>query len=718
MAVNAEVNWLGQQRVDVPHMRLVESGVRYDFDALSYALVGDAGFIVRGFEVLGSPIGAKANAIIVRAAGSKIIHPLASESGSVFAVPTDRSNEILDSTINARMQGSCQPSSTNYIGIDLKRSADATTADIVQFLDSSENEETPQKVPLRRTLDYVWVVSQVDFTFNRSLIPWAIVTTDDKNAVTAFTDARSLLGRLAPGGSVTTEIIPYGWPGGRPKNEVTATSVIAGDKSLRSLKEWMNGVMTRLWELGGGQYWYSLTADRNVQLHTGATVFTSTGESFEVVSGNLHWKGVSFGFDNSTRFTVDVADQLTDVAGLTDLADGECIYVDLDRSTVSTIWAQKGSLTSLGGSSRPGQRWVIASRIGSSYYVSGQPWPVGGSSSIATVAHYGMIRTNLDADTPAPVAASIDTSTDGIQGSVTGAGVSRNTDIGSARLYNSAGDLQIGRGEDAGDQDIKIVTDGQRSTMVMGQGDEDYPILQVVRGGGTYGNSPQSGFTPGCTPFDLGNGIAQFEGGHAWSLKSIMYLPVRPTLSNALVLPRVSQVKYFLKQNKVWKYPVVWMACSLDGFTWTWNGTTKTLTRTDTGELVFDVANSPSLADRVLINVDGFAYNGIYTVSNLGGGSEYAELTLDIDSGGVGSVEALGLGFDIFDGSAVRITSGDHYGGMCAVMDAPAIAQTVDQSVYLWRSTDSTTVDEYCVMWEDGSYTTLASGPEYDGLSS
>ena len=302
MAVNAELNFLGQQRVDIPALRMLESGVRYDFDALAYSLVGEASYIVKGFEVLSIDLGiTEATKISVQVAGSRLLHPLASESGSIFAVPSNRPIEVLDPNLSSRMQGACQPSSVNFIGIDLIKSADSSTADIVQFLDPSQNTESPIKVPLRRTLDYKFIITKTDFSYNRSVAPVAIVTTDAQNRVTAFKDARSLLGRLNPGGSYNNDISVYGWPGGRLES---STNAIAGDKSLTSLKSWMNAVMTRLHELGGGQYWFSLAADRNVHLHTGKTFFNGTGESFEIITGtpfdHLHWQGLSFSFDNSS----------------------------------------------------------------------------------------------------------------------------------------------------------------------------------------------------------------------------------------------------------------------------------------------------------------------------------------------------------------------------------------------------------------------------------
>ena len=88
MASLGEFNWLGQGRVDIPHLRMIESGVRGDLDALGYMLVGDGCQIVKGWELLSDPTGKEPSLLTFKVAGSKLIHPLASDSGSIFAVPS------------------------------------------------------------------------------------------------------------------------------------------------------------------------------------------------------------------------------------------------------------------------------------------------------------------------------------------------------------------------------------------------------------------------------------------------------------------------------------------------------------------------------------------------------------------------------------------------------------------------------------------------------
>jgi hypothetical protein len=278
--INRQTNFLGQMRVDVPHLRALESSVAADFDVLGgEVLAGRQPLVVKGFKVnMTGAVGVAASALQVQVAGSLILHHGASVSGSVFSVPDDRADEVLSST-NPRVSGSFTASQTNYVGVDLSRSADDDTSDTVQFLDADSKKEVAKTVPLARTLDYRFVISTTDFTSQPNVLPIAKVVTDSANNVVSVADARNLMFRLGSGGDSPDNQHEFPWNGTRYEN--TGGDVFSGgDKAPESFKDWMDAVMTRLWEIGGGEFWYSATADRNVTMIWTGTTFTN-GENFE-----------------------------------------------------------------------------------------------------------------------------------------------------------------------------------------------------------------------------------------------------------------------------------------------------------------------------------------------------------------------------------------------------------------------------------------------------
>ncbi len=411
MSVTRSKNWVAGQRVDVPHLREVDSSVAGDFDVLAgHILAGNVSLIVNGFRILTTGlVGQPATTIQVVTAGSGLIHPLATSSGSIHKVPEDRDTEVL-STTNARVTGSFTTSAVNYIGIDLVRVADDDTSDTVQFIDEATRQEVPKRVPLAKTMDYKIHVSTQDFTSTPGLAPLAIVTTDASNNVVTVQDARDLFFRLGDGGTLPDGLATYVWP----DRTEAADNFESGDKSLASFKEWVDAVLTRIWELGGGEYWYSPTADRNVRMIRTGSAIVSSGDWFAWDGTNVSWQGLKVIFDNSTGYYNEIKDQIATSAGLTDLADGECIYVDLDRtqnlSGGSALQPVKAVMSTLGTPSVPGSRFVFLWRIGSEVFSRDGQWKVNAALPPATTSAIGAVKLNqTPGSSSAPVVPAIDT---------------------------------------------------------------------------------------------------------------------------------------------------------------------------------------------------------------------------------------------------------------------------------------------------------------------
>jgi hypothetical protein len=396
-----QFNWQNAQRVDVPHLRLVESAVTADFQLLAgQILAGGKPVVVRGFTipvagVIGNPA---ANLSLLTAAGM-LLHPTAAESGSVFSVPSSQAPEVLNAS-NAKVKGSFVPG-TNYVGIDLVRSSDAASADSVRILSDATHLEFPQTLPLGRTLGYRIYIQTTDFDHALNVLPVALVVVDANGNVTSVTDARQMAFRLGQGGTAPAGRTPWTSLANRAEPGIVADAghVIdpfsGGDKSIGSFREWMSAVMTRLWEVGGGVYWYSPSAERDLKLNLNpATKFAQTGENWFWDGTNLLWQGIRYLFANGVAAAWNkVADQTVALPGKTDLLDGDCLYIDLDRTqNAVALVVTKAQYASLPAPTIPGSRRVIAWREFGSVYVDGERIPVNTGGLHASTTVFGIAK--------------------------------------------------------------------------------------------------------------------------------------------------------------------------------------------------------------------------------------------------------------------------------------------------------------------------------------
>lgn len=397
MSVLRNLNILSQMRLDVPHIRLLESGVAGDFDVVvGRATAGSKPLVVKGFTINGTT-GVSAATLQLAVADSIAFNVNASESGSFIWVPSDQPNEVLDGATNDKVIGSFAASSVNYIGLDWVRLPDASTADLVKFKDPATNEEEDRLVPLGKTLQYRIVISTIPFSSQLNVVPIAKVVTNGFNNVTSITDARNMMFRLGSGGDNPNQFSSYNWPQGRYE-----TSFSGGDKAILSQKDWNNAIMTRIWELGGGQNWYSPSADRNVEYTNYGAPFTN-GEYFTFNSGSgaVTWQGIRFFFDGGTGVSPPTFNEVE--AGGGTILDGQVVFVDLDRTQnrvagVNGLTASIANLANLGTGSMPGNRWVIAWRVGTLLYTRNWRYPVGTIFQPATTSSLGVVKLNQAPD--------------------------------------------------------------------------------------------------------------------------------------------------------------------------------------------------------------------------------------------------------------------------------------------------------------------------------
>jgi hypothetical protein len=399
------MNWVGGMRVDVSHLRMVESAVTAELQLLAgQVLAGGQPVVVSGFTIAPGGIGQLAINLKLLVAGGSVIHATATEPGSLFQMPGYASAQQLNPS-NANVSGSFIPG-TNYIGIDLVRSADPTTADTVVLLSDTTGREFQQRMPLGRTLGLKIVVSSTSFSSQPTVLPIASVFVSAAMNVTSVTDCRPMAFRLALGGSSPSALQPFTQLATRVEPAVTSTTnlvdpFVGGDKGITSLRDWMGLVMTRLWESSSGAYWYSPGGQQDIKLSLDPSAkYTGTTNWFwDSATGNLYWGGVRYIFPSDGTGVVSnyVTNHLTALPGTTDLADGECLYVELDRRvTQGSLTPVKCQISALPRTGVPGAIRVFAWRVGSDVYVDGQTAPVSGSNSTsvanATTSSYGTVK--------------------------------------------------------------------------------------------------------------------------------------------------------------------------------------------------------------------------------------------------------------------------------------------------------------------------------------
>lgn len=356
MGVQRRVNWISQQRVDVPDMRSVESAVSNDFDQLIQAFVTgtEQGYIMRGFNLLmAGAIGGAANGLQMKVDPGALLHIAASQSGTVLMVPDGTPAQVLNAATNTNVQGAFSPSSVNYVTIDYLRFIDDTTSAQVFLWDPTANDETTINAPRAQILKFVINVSTSTPTPN--LLPIAVILTDAGNNVQTITDARWMLCRLGSGGTTPNPFFVYPWTQGRTENPVTSGSnsidpFTGGDKNIGSLKEWMNAVMTSLKEIKGTTYWYSTSSSGSLESlreDLGNTVITGSGDISHGILPNASPILVTTGNISSG------SNLLTSLASTAGISDGDVIMgngipmgtiiLDITGSTVTM--SQEATLT-------------------------------------------------------------------------------------------------------------------------------------------------------------------------------------------------------------------------------------------------------------------------------------------------------------------------------------------------------------------------------------
>lgn len=304
MGVRRRQIFRGSQRVDVPHLRSIESALSNDFDELLKGWVTGEGnqYVIRGFEInMTGAIGSSASGLQVIVASSSVFNGPSKQSGTFYTVPSNALPEVLNSVTNSKVSGGFTPNAVNYVGLEYERIVDDATSDTVYFWNATSKNEFSSNVPLAQTMRYKFVITTSVWAAN--VVPIARVNVDVAGNVVSVTDQRPLMYRLGTAGRGNPDpSYVYPWNNqteGRLENNPTSTSSTispfrGGDKQIYSMKEWFDAIMSSLKEIKGTTYWYSENAGGSlVRLRQDLANTVVTGRGFishdDTVAGKINW---------------------------------------------------------------------------------------------------------------------------------------------------------------------------------------------------------------------------------------------------------------------------------------------------------------------------------------------------------------------------------------------------------------------------------------------
>lgn len=338
MAVLGRVLFSSAERVDLPDLLSIDSYAAGDWRYFLQSLVGSTKpYILSGFDVInpGGSIGLPACSI--RVADSVVYYPGSSAGPFFYGLPEGNQN-------SEPLVPQLRTNAVNYVYLTL--GTFDTASDTRAFWDPDRNGgdggEFTQDVNTESVIQAQINVSTGSFPANT--VPVAIIEMGP-STILSITDARDMMFRLGTGGispDPSNNFIFPNLPASQyARNEpATSTSSISdpnpfqgGDKNIKTLKEWMDAVMTKLKELGGSRYWYEDAETYNlVNLFNDAltTTWKSKGAYTHSSStaGRLSWSEDIY--VKSTSSPLDIVIRASGANPL-DLGNEQVAFINLVR---------------------------------------------------------------------------------------------------------------------------------------------------------------------------------------------------------------------------------------------------------------------------------------------------------------------------------------------------------------------------------------------------
>jgi len=260
MAILQKVSISPQMRLDVPDARAIEAFTQNDWKYFLQGVISSKSQIVSGLEVTNYQNIFTVPGVKLQCNNVALIHPEATTQFGGFYVSSGTEPDY--SVI-------LNPNTTNFVEIDLTGVGGAR--DVRAFWDPGANGgKGGEYTDTVDTVINLQLNIKVNVSgFSTGAIPLYKIVTNADGVVTRFTDCRPLLYRLGSGGTSPDPNHEFAFRNepdmahARLETAVTATSATpgnapfkGGDKNLRSMKEWMDVVMTQIKTGFALPYWY------------------------------------------------------------------------------------------------------------------------------------------------------------------------------------------------------------------------------------------------------------------------------------------------------------------------------------------------------------------------------------------------------------------------------------------------------------------------------
>lgn len=264
MAILQRVALYPNERLDIPDARSLEGFSLNDWRFFVKGVMAGQSYVVQGFEISNYSNIFLVPGFKLRLSTVALLHPNATTQAAGFYVTNNQEPDAVV-TLSA--------SATNYVEVDL--STASGTPDIRAFWDPGANsgEGGEYTDTVDTVINLTLNVSSNVSGFTSGKIPLYKVVTNSSGVVTSLTDSRPMFFRLGSGGNSPDPFATYSWPSlpdaskARQEGAVTVTTATSnnapfqgGDKNIKTLKEWMDAVMTVVKEIKGTPYWYTGSA--------------------------------------------------------------------------------------------------------------------------------------------------------------------------------------------------------------------------------------------------------------------------------------------------------------------------------------------------------------------------------------------------------------------------------------------------------------------------